>query len=108
MKKWYLSTPMNGRTEEEIQAALERGKTWVKRRDEQFHSPYQPQLAQFDEENRIADHKPIAMLSKAIEAMDACTGVLYIGSLSDLLSSRGCLSEIDIARHYGKEVLFID
>lgn len=25
MKKWYLSTPMNGKTEKEIQAALQRG-----------------------------------------------------------------------------------
>jgi len=34
MKKWYLSTPMNGKTEKEIKAALQRGIDWVKERGE--------------------------------------------------------------------------
>lgn len=108
MKKWYLSTPMNGKTEKEIQAALQRGIDWVKERGDEYHSPYNPDNAAFNDKNEVHDPKPIAMLSKAIEPMDECTGLLYIGSTKDYYMSRGCMSERRIAVQYEKEVKFID
>ena len=108
MNKWYLSTPMNGKTEEEIQAALQRGIDWVKARGDEYHSPYNPDNAAFNDKNKVHDPKPIAMLSKAIEPMDECTGLLYIGSTGDYLRSKGCRIEYDIARLYKMEVFEID
>lgn len=108
MKKWYLSTPMNGKTEEEIQAALQRGIDWVKERGEEYHSPYNPDNVTFNEKNEVHDPKPIAMLAKAIEPMDECTGVLFIGDLCDLYGSRGCSVESLISRTYGMEREKID
>lgn len=108
MKKWYLSTPMNGKTEKEIQAALQRGIDWVKEKGDGYHSPYNPDNAAFNDKNEVHDPKPIAMLSKAIEPMDECTGVLFIGSWDDLNESRGCKIEFNIADLYKKEMGFID
>ncbi|WP_338953399.1 hypothetical protein [Lactococcus petauri] len=108
MKKWYLSTPMNGKTEKEIQVALQRGIDWVKARGDEYHSPYNPDNATFNDKNEVHDPKPIAMLSKAIEPMDECTGVLFIGDLCDLYGSRGCSVESLISRKYGMEREKID
>ncbi|NHI71365.1 hypothetical protein ET004_03750 [Lactococcus petauri] len=108
MKKWYLSTPMNGKTEKEIQASLQRGIGWVKEKGDEYHSPYNPDNATFNDKNEVHDPKPIAMLSKAIEPMDECTGVAFIGDRKILKSSKGCFIEYQIALEYGKEVRFID
>ena len=107
IKKWYLSTPINGKTEEEIQAALQRGIDWANNRGEYYHNPYNPANAKFTE-GKILDPKPIKMLSKAIAPMDSCDGVLFIGSYEELRKSRGCQVEINIADVYGLEVLTID
>lgn len=32
IKKWYLSTPINGKAEKEIQAAFKRGVDWANNR----------------------------------------------------------------------------
>lgn len=108
MKKWYLSTPMNGKIEKEIQAALQRGIEWVKEKGEGYHSPYNPDNAAFNDKNEVHDPKPIAMLAKAIEPMDECTGLLYIGSAKDYFKSRGCMIERYIASKYGLEDKLID
>ncbi|MDG4966278.1 hypothetical protein OGZ37_06765 [Lactococcus lactis] len=107
IKKWYLSTPMNGKTEKEIQAALQRGVNWANNRGEYHYNPYNPDNAEFTE-GKVLDPKPIKMLSKAIAPMDSCDGVLYIGSYEELRKSRGCQVEINIADLYGLEVLTID
>lgn len=107
MKKWYLSTPMNGKTEIEIQAALQRGIDWAKGQGFEWNYPYKPENAEFTE-GKVLDPKPISMLAKAIVPMDECDGVLYIGSYEELRKSRGCQIEINIADLYGLEVLTID
>lgn len=107
IKKWYLSTPINGKTEKEIQAAIQRGVDWANNRGEEYHSPYNPANAEFTD-GKILDPKPIKMLSKAIAPMDSCDGVLFIGSYEELRKSRGCQVEINIADLYGLEVLTID
>lgn len=53
MKKWYLSTPMNGKTEKEIQASLQRGIEWVKEKGDKSHSPYNPDNAAFNDKNEV-------------------------------------------------------
>ena len=107
IKKWYLSTPMNGKTEKEIQAALQRGIDWVNNRGEEYHSPYNPANAKFTE-GKVLDPKPIKMLSKAIAPMDDCTGVLFIGDTLELDESRGCFIEAMIAKKYEMERSRID
>ncbi len=107
IKKWYLSTPINGKTEKEIQAAIQRGIDWANNRGEEYHSPYNPANAEFTE-GKVLDPKPIKMLSKAIAPMDSCDGVLFIGSYGELRKSRGCQVENNIAKLYGLEVLTID
>lgn len=107
IKKWYLSTPMNGKSEKEIQAALQRGIDWASNRGEEYHNPYNHANAKFVK-GKVVDPKPISMLSKAIAPMDSCDGVLYIGSYEELRKSRGCQVEINIADLYGLEVLTID
>ena len=107
IKKWYLSTPINGKTEKEIQAAFKRGVDWANNRGEEYHIPYNPANAEFTE-GKVLDPKPIKMLSKAIAPMDSCDGVLFIGSYGELRKSRGCQVENNIAKLYGLEVLTID
>lgn len=107
IKKWYLSTPINGKTEKEIQAALQRGVDWANNRVEEYHSPYNSANAEFTE-GKVLDPKPIKMLSNAIAPMDSCDGILFIGSYEELRKSRGCQVEINIADLYGLEVLTID
>ena len=107
IKKWYLSTPINGKTEKEILAALQRGVDWANNHGEEYHIPYNPANAEFTE-GKVLDHKPIKMLSKAIAPMDSCDGVLFIGSYGELRKSRGCQVENNIANLYGLEVLTID
>ncbi len=107
IKKWYLSTPMNGKTEKEILEALNRGINWAKSRGYNWHYPYKSENAEFTE-GRVLDPKPIKMLSEAIKPMDSCDGVLFIGSYEELRKSRGCQVEINIADLYGLEVLTID
>ncbi|MDU6581800.1 MAG: hypothetical protein E6502_09625 [Lactococcus lactis] len=102
-----MSTPMNGKTEKEIQAAIQRGVDWANNRGEYYHNPYNPDNAEFTE-GKVLDPKPIKMLSKAIVPMDECDGILYIGSYEELRKSRGCQVEINIADLYGLEVLTID
>lgn len=104
IKRWYLSTPMNGKTELEIQAALQRGIDWCKKNNDEFCYPYNPDNAEFTD-GKVLDPKPIKMLSKAIAPMDSCDGVLFIGSYEELRKSRGCQVESNIARLYGLEVL---
>lgn len=99
---------MNGKKEDEIQAALQRGIDWVRARGEEYHSPYNSDNVTFNEKNEVHDPKPIAMLAKAIEQMDECTGVLFIGDLCVLYGSRGCSVESLIARTYGMEREKID
>jgi hypothetical protein len=99
-KRWYLSTPMKGKTEKEIQAALQRGIDWAQSRGESWHYPYKPENVEF-EEGRVLDPKLILMLSKAIALMDLCDGVLFIGNYEELRKSRGCQIEIKIADIYG-------
>ena len=108
MKKWYLSTPMNGKTEKEIKAALQRGIDWVKERGDEYHSPYNPNHEAFDENGVISDSLPINALAHAIMPMDGCTGVLFIGDRASLKSSKGCFIEYQIALEYGKEIRFVD
>lgn len=103
IKKWYLSTPINGKTEKEILVALQRGADWANNRGEEYNSAN----AEFTE-GKVLDTKPIKMLSKAIDPMDSCDGVLFIGSYEELRKSRGCQVEINIADLYGLEVLTID
>lgn len=98
---------MNGKTEKEIQAALQRGIDWANNRGEEYHSPYDPANAKFVK-GKVLDPKPIKMLSKAIAPMDSCDGILFIGSYEELRKSRGCQVEINIADLYGLEVLTID
>lgn len=107
IKRWYLSTPMNGKTEKEIQSALQRGVNWCIKNNDEFYYPYNPNNAEFNE-GKVLDPKPIKMLSKAIAPMDSCDGVLFIGSYEELRKSRGCQVEINIADLYGLEVLTID
>ncbi|KST81949.1 hypothetical protein [Lactococcus lactis] len=107
IKRWYLSTPMNGKTEKEIQTALQRGVNWCIKNNDEFYYPYNPNNAEFVN-GRVADPSPIKMLSKAIAPMDLCDGVLYVGSYEELRKSRGCQVEINIADLYGLEVLTID
>lgn len=107
IKKWYLSTPINGKTEKEIQEALQRGVDWANNRGEEYHSPYNSANAEFTE-GKVLDPKPIKMLSNAIAPMDSCDGILFIGSYEELRKSRGCQVEINIADLYGLEVLTID
>lgn len=99
---------MNGKIEKEIQAALQRGIEWVIEKGDKYYSPYNPDNAAFNDKKEVYDPKPIAMLSKAIEPMDECTGVLFIGDRKILKSSKGCFIEYQIALEYGKEVRFID
>ena len=99
---------MNGKTEKEIQAALQRGIEWVIEKGDKYYSPYNPANAAFNDKKEVHDPKPIAMLSKAIEPMDECTGVLFIGDRKILKSSKGCFIEYQIALEYGKEIRFID
>lgn len=106
-KRWYLSTPMNGKSEKEIQAALQRGIDWANNRGEEYHNPYNPANAKFVK-GKVLDPKPITMLSDAIKPMDSCDGVLFIGIYEELRKSRGCQVEINIADLYGLEVLTID
>lgn len=98
---------MNGKTELEIQAALQRGIDWCKKNNDELCYPYNPDNAEFTD-GKVLDPKPIKMLSKAIAPMDSCDGVLFIGSYEELRKSRGCQVEINIADLYGLEVLAID
>ncbi|KSU09214.1 hypothetical protein LMG8520_1527 [Lactococcus lactis subsp. lactis] len=98
---------MNGKTEKEIQAALQRGIDWAKSQGDNWHYPYKPENAEFTE-GKVLDTKPISMLSEAIKPMDSCDGVLFIGSYEELRKRRGCQVEINIADLYGLEVLTID
>lgn len=107
IKKWYLSTPMNGKTELEIQAALQRGVNWAKSRGDNWHNPYKPENAEFTE-GKVLDPKPISMLAKAIEPMDDCTGILIIGDRKSLDLSKGCFIEHEIALEYGKDRVFLE
>ena len=107
IKKWYLSTPMNGKTEKEIQAALQRGIDWVNNRGEEYHNPYNPANAKFVK-GKVVDPKPISMLAKAIAPMDDCTGILIIGDRKSLDLSKGCIIEHAIAYHYGKDRVFLE
>ncbi|WP_416037496.1 hypothetical protein ACL43R_08320 [Lactococcus formosensis] len=108
MKKWYLSTPMNGKTEKEIQAALQRGIDWVKARGDEYHSPYNPNHEAFDENGIISDSLPINALAHAIMPMDGCTGLLSICSDADYNNSKGCQIEWEIAEKYGMDVEYIN
>lgn len=99
---------MNGKIEKEIQAALQRGIEWVIEKGDKYYSPYNPDNAAFNDKKEVHDQKPIAMLSKAIEPMDECTGVAFIGDRVSLKSSKGCFIEYQIALEYGKEIRFID
>lgn len=107
MNKWYLSTPMSGKTEKEIKVALQRGIEWVKERGDEYLYPYNPNNIVFNDNNEVEDPKPIAMLAKAIEPMDDCSGLLFIGDMAEFYKSKGCQVEMKIAEVYGFDIRII-
>lgn len=102
-EKIYLSTPMNGKTEEEIQAALQCGIDWCLKNGYEYYSPYNPDNAEFVK-GKVSDPHPITMLAKSLGPMDDCTGLMYIGSNKDYMSSKGCRVEFMTAKLYNKRV----
>ena len=111
IKKWYVSTPFNGKTPEQIVAAIEAGKDFIINSlvGEPVHS-YSPATAYAatDKAGKVRDSLPIQMLGLAIAPLDGCEGIVTVGEWEDIQRSRGCRAELAIARIYQKKVININ
>ena len=105
MKKAMISQPMAGKTEEEIVATRERAKAHLESLGYEFVNTLFTDEWYSDKamKERGVENIPLCFLAKSLESMSKCHVAYFCKGWN---GTRGCISEHDIARAYGMEVMY--
>ena len=94
IKKAMISQPMNGLTNEEIQAKREKVASKLERMGYEVVNQYLEQCEAIN---------PIACLARSIDTMAECRAVYFCDGW---LNARGCQIEHAVAENYGFECIY--
>lgn len=99
--KFFVSQPMNGKTEDEIEKARERAIVAMMPRGYILEDSY------FKEEIKTdgyhVENRPIWFLAKALEKMSHCAAAYFCKGWEN---ARGCRIEHEVAKEYGLEIYY--
>ena len=106
MAKVFISTPMNGLSDEAVKVALKRAEVLVK---EQLGKDVQV-INSFFENGEVPKGVPLGanglyLLGRSFELLSECDAILMYG---DWICARGCMMEFLAAKNYGIEILKVN
>lgn len=101
--KVFISQPMRGKTNEEIEHTRNVTITWLKDKVHEFMGEdYEVEIIDSFFKDKIEGKKPLYMLSKSIEKLSEADLAVFIDfdNAEEFAKSRGCLVEYDCCELY--------